>query len=55
MHPDEIFMSEAIILAKQAFAQGEVPVGALVVKDNKVIGRGLTNPYIHLIQQPMLR
>ena len=54
MHPDEIFMSEAIILAKQAFAQGEVPVGALVVKDNKVIGRVLTNPYIHLIQQPML-
>lgn len=44
MHPDEIFMSEAIILAKQAFAQGEVPVGALVVKDNKVIGRGFNQP-----------
>lgn len=44
MHPDKIFMSEAIILAKQAFAQGEVPVGALVVKDNKVIGRGFNQP-----------
>lgn len=44
MHPDEIFMSEAIILAKQAFAQGEVPVGALVVKDSKVIGRGFNQP-----------
>ena len=44
MHPDEIFMSEAIILAKQAFAQGEVPVGALVVKGNKVIGRGFNQP-----------
>lgn len=44
MHPDESFMLEAIILAKQAFAQGEVPVGALVVKDNKVIGRGFNQP-----------
>ncbi len=44
MHPDEIFMSEAIILAKQAFAQGEVPVGALVVKGNKVIGKGFNQP-----------
>ena len=33
-------MSLAVIEAKKAFALNEVPVGAIVVKDNKVIGSG---------------
>ncbi len=33
-------MRLALDLAERAFAQGEVPVGAIVVLDNQVIGRG---------------
>ena len=33
-------MKEALVLAKQAFDEGEVPVGAVVTIGNKVIGRG---------------
>ena len=36
----EAFMQQAIALAQQAAALGEVPVGAVVVKDGVVIGRG---------------
>ena len=36
----EIFMREALFLAKQSFDEGEVPVGAVVTIGNKVIGRG---------------
>jgi tRNA(adenine34) deaminase len=41
---DEIFMSEALQLARQAAAAGEVPVGAVVVSDGKVVGRGFNHP-----------
>lgn len=34
------FMEQALELAKQAFAVGEVPIGAIVVLDNQIIGRG---------------
>ena len=40
MGNEQLYMSQALELAREAFAVGEVPVGALVVKDNKVIGRG---------------
>ena len=33
-------MGDALGLAKAAIAVGEVPVGAVVVRDGKVIGRG---------------
>ena len=33
-------MNEAIIMANLAFENDEVPVGAVIVYDNKVIGRG---------------
>ncbi len=33
-------MTEALALAERARDEGEVPVGALVVKDGKIIGRG---------------
>jgi tRNA(adenine34) deaminase len=38
---DEFFMSIAINLAQRAAAIDEVPVGALVVLNNKIIGRGI--------------
>jgi tRNA(adenine34) deaminase len=33
-------MGEALTEAERAFAQGEVPVGAVVVLENRVVGRG---------------
>lgn len=41
---DENFMRMAITLAEQAGLAGEVPVGAIVVKDGIVIGRGYNTP-----------
>ena len=38
------FMTAAIDLAQQAAAQGEVPVGAVVVRDGQIIGRGFNQP-----------
>ncbi|OQW70733.1 MAG: tRNA adenosine(34) deaminase TadA [Proteobacteria bacterium ST_bin12] len=38
------YMQLALSLAKQAATLGEVPVGAIVVKDNVVIGRGSNTP-----------
>ena len=37
-------MGEAIALAREAGARGEVPVGAVVVRDGAVIGRGGNAP-----------
>ncbi len=36
----EAFMREALALAREAAAEGEVPVGAVVVKDGVIVGRG---------------
>ncbi len=41
---DEPFMREAYALAEAAAAAGEVPVGAVVVKDGVVVGRGSNRP-----------
>lgn len=41
---DAAFMREALALAEAASAAGEVPVGAVVVKDGAVIGRGWNRP-----------
>lgn len=40
MKDDEKFMKEAIKLAKKAFNKNEIPVGAIIVKDGVIIGRG---------------
>jgi|TARA_B110000914_G_scaffold226508_1_gene252360 tRNA(adenine34) deaminase len=37
---DHAFMQEAIQLAKEAALVDEVPVGAVITLDNKIIGRG---------------
>lgn len=41
---DADYMRIAIALAKEAASQGEVPVGAIVVKKGEVIGRGKNAP-----------
>jgi tRNA(adenine34) deaminase len=38
------FMQEALVLAEQARASGEVPVGAVLVKNDEVIARGYNRP-----------
>ena len=37
---DEKYMKEAIRQAKKAYAIGEVPIGCVIVYEDKVIGRG---------------
>lgn len=37
-------MREALVEARRAWAEGEVPVGAVVVKDGVVIARGYNQP-----------
>lgn len=34
------YMAEALHLAKEAFSENEVPVGAVVVKNGEIVGRG---------------
>lgn len=41
---DEDYMTAALLLAKEAGYSGEVPVGAIVVKDGEVIGSGHNAP-----------
>ncbi len=44
MSDHQHFMQTAIELAQEAAAYGEVPVGAVVVKDGLIIGRGYNAP-----------
>lgn len=50
---DTRWMREALLQARRAFGEGETPVGAVVVRDGEVIGRGgnapigLTDPTAH--------
>ena len=41
---DREFMREALALAAQGAALGEVPVGAVLVQDGEIIGRGFNCP-----------
>lgn len=41
---DSDWMRAALALARAAGAAGEVPVGAIVVNDGKIIGRGFNRP-----------
>lgn len=41
---DEQFMRRALELARRAEAEGEVPVGAVVVVDGKIVGEGWNRP-----------
>jgi deoxycytidylate deaminase len=44
---DRDFMREALELAAQGAALGEVPVGAVLVQDGEIIGRGYNWPDHH--------
>ena len=39
----ELFMEEALRLARLAAEAGEIPVGAVIVKDGEIIGRGFNS------------
>ena len=41
---NDFYMREALALAGQAAKAGEVPVGAVVVKDGNIVGRGYNQP-----------
>jgi tRNA(adenine34) deaminase len=41
---DEYFMREALSMARSAECLGEVPVGAIVVRDGIIVGRGFNSP-----------
>jgi tRNA(adenine34) deaminase len=53
MSADEAFMQQALALAREAAALGEVPVGAVAVHDGQVVGTGFNrrevdkNPLAH--------
>jgi len=40
----EMYMRMALQLAREAESAGEVPVGAVIVQDDRVIGRGRNSP-----------
>ena len=40
LYSDEYFMNEALKEARKAFDADEVPVGAIIVAENKIIARG---------------
>ena len=37
---DHVFMEAALELARQAMAEGEVPVGCVIVRGDEIVGRG---------------
>jgi len=41
---DETYMREALLLAEEAGRNGEVPVGAVVVREDAILGRGWNSP-----------
>jgi tRNA(adenine34) deaminase len=43
---DEAFMRAALVLAREAAAADEVPVGAVVVVDGQIVGRGFNQPIL---------
>jgi len=44
MEQDQFYMQRALQLAQQAADLGEVPVGAVIVRDGQVIGEGWNRP-----------
>jgi tRNA(adenine34) deaminase len=44
LRPDEFWMEEAIREGQRAQAAGEVPVGAVIIHDGRIVGRGSNRP-----------
>lgn len=40
VNADEIYMKEALKLAQKAYEEDEVPIGAIIVSQGKIIGKG---------------
>ena len=40
LEQDQYWMDQAIALAREAFTLGEVPIGAVIVKDGRLVGKG---------------
>jgi tRNA(adenine34) deaminase len=40
----EPYMAEALVLAERAAQAGEVPIGAVVVAEGRIVGRGFNQP-----------
>ena len=40
MYDDTYFINEALKEAKKSLAEGGIPIGAVLVKDGKIISRG---------------
>ena len=61
MTPDEKYMKEAMRQAKKAWALEEVPIGCVIVYEDKIIARGYnrrntdTVSYTHLTLPTILR
>lgn len=47
MEPADVFMEAALAQARRAMAEGEVPVGAVVVRENRIIAVGYNCPIGH--------
>ena len=46
MKNDDEWMKKALICADKAYSQGEVPVGAVIVLEDKLIGEGWNQPIL---------
>lgn len=44
IHPDDYWMRHAMTLAQRAATEGEVPVGAVIVRDNQMLAEGYNRP-----------
>ena len=53
VNTDEKYMKEAIKQAKKAYAIGEVPIGCVIVYEDKIIGRGYNRRTIEKIHWHM--
>ena len=46
MQPDNFFMNQALNLAKNALSRGDVPVGAIIVKNNEILSSGSDKKFL---------
>lgn len=52
---DEYFMRKALDEAAAALEEDEIPIGAVVVHNQKIIGKGITKQNACAMLQPMQR
>ena len=46
---DQYWMQEALRLARLGAALNEVPVGAIVVYESRILGRGYNSPFSRIV------